>query len=175
MIASRDGGNTWVELREGLHLDVHAIACTPGEGADVLHAVTGQGFFRSQDAGRTWESACIGFASLYLAPLAVHPDRPKVLLTAATQGRPRYWRGRTGGACATIYRSENGGTTWEAVMGGLPETLPGAVEVLAVEPGDVDTVYAGTADGKVLVSRSLGNSWSVLAEGLPPVHALAVV
>ena len=58
-------------------------------------------------------------------------------------------------------------------MGGLPESLPGAVTVLAADTQEPDTVYAGTADGKVLVSRLLGESWDLVADGLPAVHAFA--
>lgn len=173
VIVSSDGGKTWVERREGIHLDVHAIASAPGEQEDVLYTATGQGFFRSPNAGRTWESCCDGFASLYLAPLAVHPARPAVVFTAATQGRPRYWRGREGGARCTIYRSENAGATWRPAMGGLPDTLPAAVSVLAVDPSGGETVYAGSADGRLFVSEHLGASWRTLAEDLPPVHGLA--
>lgn len=171
VIVSRDSGETWEELREGLHLDVHGLVSAPGNGTDVLYAATGQGFFRSEDNGRTWESACNGFRARYLVPVAVHSERPEVVFTSATQGRPRYWRGRAGGACATIYRSENGGASWRPVMTGLPDTLPGQVEVLAADPSDVDTIYAGTVDGRVLMSRSLGDSWGVVAEGLPPSTA----
>lgn len=111
--------------------------------------------------------------SLYLAPLAVHPTHPEVVFIAATQGRPRYWRGRDGGARATIYRTLDGGDTWQPAMGGLPETLPGAVSVLAINPAEPDTVYAGTADGRLLAGEELGTRWRTLEDGLPPVHGLA--
>ena len=60
-------------------------------------------------------------------------------------------------------------------MKGLPETLYGAVDAMAVDPEDGDVIYAGTTDGSVFVSDSLGDSWEVLAEGLPGVQALVVV
>ena len=173
VIRSFDGGDTWEELREGLHLDVHTLICTAG-AQDTLYAATGRGFFRSLDAGDTWESRCQGLGSIYLVPLAVHPQDSQTIFSAASQGRPRYWR-RDEGAKATIYRSRDGGLNWASVMDGLPSTLTGMVFVLATDPQEPDTVYAGTGDGQVLVSRTLGDSWSVLAEGLPPVKALAAV
>jgi photosystem II stability/assembly factor-like uncharacterized protein len=175
VIASRDGGETWTELREGLHLDVHSVACVPGDGDDILYTATGQGFFRSRDSGESWESCCDGLASVYLVPLAVHASEPEVLFTAATQGRPRYWRERVTGAAGTIYRSEDGGSTWNGVMRGLPETLTGAVEVLATDPSEVDTVYAGTTDGMLLMSASRGDGWQVIAQDLPPIEAMVAV
>lgn len=169
VIASQDDGKTWSEMREGLHPDVHTVACAPVDGPDLLYAATGQGFFRSRDAGVSWEAADNGLRTLYLTPVAVHPQRPELAFTAGTEGRPRYWRGREGGARATIYRTTDGACSWEVVEDGLP----GAVEVLAVDPERPDTVYAGTGDGKVLVSDSQGASWRMLAQGLPPVHRFA--
>ncbi len=174
VIVTRDGGDSWAELREGLHIDVHSLASAPGE-SDVLYAATGRGFFRSHNAGVSWESACENLRALYMVPLAVHPQDPRLLFTAAADGRPRYWRERPEGAASTIYRSTNGGTSWESVMGGLPQSLDCAVDVLAVDPQEHDTIYAGTADGKVLISRSLGDSWSILAQDIPQVNALAVL
>ena len=170
VIVSRDGGETWREFKEGLHPDVHEVGTG---GPETLYAATGQGFHRSLDGGRSWESACEGLFTLYTVTLAASRQRPETVFTTATEGRPRYWRTRQGGACATIYRSKDAGATWQPAMGGLPETLVGAVEALAVDPSHGETVYAGTADGKVLVSRTLGDSWEMLAEGLPPVHAFA--
>jgi hypothetical protein len=47
--------------------------------------------------------------------------------------------------------------------------LLGAVDALAIDPSQPDAIYAGTSDGQVLVSTALGDSWRILAEGLPPV------
>ena len=176
VIGSVDGGESWAELREGLQPDVHSVACVEGPGdateADRLYAATGVGLYRSRDAGASWEAACDGLDELYSVPLAVHPGEPGTLFTAAARSRPRTWRTRPEGADAKIYRSTDGADSWEAVMDGLPETLVAAVDALAVD-GD-GTAYAGLADGRVLVGPSLAESWSVFAEGLGRVTALAV-
>ena len=166
-----DSGESWAELREGLQPDVHSLACVEGP-LDRLYAATGVGFYRSRDAGAIWEAACEGLDELYSVPLAVHPDEPGTVFTAAARSRPRTWRTRPEGADAKIYRSTDGADTWEPVMYGLPDTLTAAVDALAVD-GD-GTAYAGLADGRVLAGPSLARSWSVLAEGLGRVTALAV-
>jgi photosystem II stability/assembly factor-like uncharacterized protein len=169
VIASRDGGTTWSERRESLHPDVHGLACAPGDLADVLYAATGMGFFRSRNAGVSWESACDGLDSLYLRAVGLNPERPQVIFTAAMEGRPRYWRTRPEGACTRIYRSEDAGTTWATAMGDIVEPLRGEVSALAVDPREPETVYAGTMDGIVLMSRDSGDSWNTIAADLPPV------
>ena len=172
VMGSADRGDSWAELIEGLQPDVHSVACVEEGLADRLYAATGVGFYRSHDAGLSWEAACDGLDELYSVPLAVHPGQPGTVFTAAARSRPRTWRTRDEGADAKIYRSTDGATTWEAVMGGLPDTLVAAVDALAVD-GD-GTAYAGLSDGRVLVGPSLAESWSVLAEDLGRVTALAV-
>jgi hypothetical protein len=174
IIASRDGGATWANHREGLHLDVHTIVTAPGD-EDVIYAATGRGFYRSFDAGRQWESACDGLASLYTVPLASHPAQPHRLVTSATNGRPRYWRQRATGAEAVIYRSDDGGSRWRSAMTGLPEQLTGEVTAFAVDPSDPDAFFATVLTGQVLAGRSFGDEWTVVADGLPPALAVAKV
>ena len=73
-----------------------------------------------------------------------------------------------------LYRSVDSGATWEPITGGLPSALYGSVNASAVDPQEANTVFAGTSDGQVLVSRSLGDSWHTLAERLPVVEVLLV-
>ena len=174
VLRSDDAGGAWKELREGLHLDVHGVAVASGD-EDVLYAATGRGFYRSHDRGDTWHAPSDGFNGIYLVPIAAHAQRSEVVFSASTVGRPRYWRDRDEGAAATVYRTTDGGTTWKAVLGEPPDTLPAAVEALLMDPDAPDTVYAGTVDGKVFAGESLGESWSVVAEELPPVRALAIL
>ena len=171
VMGSADRGDSWAELREGLQPDVHSVACVEGP-VDRLYAATGVGFYRSHDAGVSGETACEGLDELYSVPLAVHPGEPGIVFTAAARGRPRAWRTRDEGADAKIYRSKDGAATWQAVMDGLPDTLVAAVDALAVD--GQGTAYAGLSDGRVLAGPSLAASWSVLAEGLGRVTALAV-
>ena len=180
VMGSADRGDSWAELREGLQPDVHSVACVEGSAgrldaarADRLYAATGVGFYRSNDAGVSWEAAGEGLDELYSVPLAVHPTEPGTVLTSAARSRPRTWRTRDEGADAKIYRSTDGAATWEAAMDGLPDTLVVAVDALALD-GE-GTAYAGLSDGRVLIGPSLAESWSVLAEGLGKVTALAVV
>jgi photosystem II stability/assembly factor-like uncharacterized protein len=174
LLVSRDGGSTWENHREGVHLDIHCIATAPGE-EDVVYAATGRGFYRSFNAGRQWEAACDGLAGLYLVPMVAHTLAPHTLVTAATNGRPRYWRTRESGAEAVIYRSIDGGSRWTPTMGGLPEQLTGAVAGLAVDQSNPEALYAALEDGHVYASDTFGDDWVEVANGLPPAHAITAV
>ncbi len=174
LLVSTDGGATWDNHREGVHLDIHSISTAPGE-EDVVYAATGRGFYRSFNAGRQWEPACEGLNGLYLVPIVANTANPHTLITSATNGRPRYWRTRDSGAEAVIYRSTDGGSRWSPAMGGLPEQLTGAVAGLAVDPANPDALYATLEDGHVYASNSFGDDWTEVANGLPPAHAVTVV
>jgi hypothetical protein len=157
-----------------LHLDIHSVAVASGD-EDVLYAATGRGFYRSQDRGDTWQSTSDGFNGIYLVPIAAHAQRADVVFSASTDGRPRYWRDRDQGAAATVYRTKDDGITWKAVLGEPPDTLRASVDALVMDRDVPDTVYAGTLDGKVYAGESLGDSWSVIADGLPAIRAMAVL
>jgi photosystem II stability/assembly factor-like uncharacterized protein len=173
VIASSDRGKTWRDLREGIHLDIHTLVSAPGN-EDVLHAATGRGMFRSMDAGESWEAVNEGLESIYMIPAMIHPSNSQMLFTAASQGRPRYWR-REEGADATIYRSTNGGDSWEPATVGSSERSHGLVMGFAVDAANDATIYAGTSDGEILVSRDTGESWTVLTDGLPSIYCLTAV
>lgn len=174
LLVTTDDGATWENHREGVHLDIHSVVTAPGD-EDVIYAATGRGFYRSFNAGRQWEASCSGLASLYLVPIVANVSEPHTLVTSATQGRPRYWRTRESGAESVIYRSRDGGSQWHPVMHGLPEQLTGAVTGLAVDRTNPDALFAVVADGQVLGSDSFGDDWFLVANGLPPANAVAVV
>ena len=172
VLRSDDHGETWRESREGLHIDVHVVETAQGS-EDIVYAATGRGIYRTLDGGVSWEAACEGLKGLYGEALAVDPRNPQLVVAAVAQGRPRYARNRAEGTMVSFYRSADGASTWEPIMGGLPETLTPSVRAMIVD-AEANAIVAGTSDGQVLVGHALGDSWTVAAEGLSPVHTLTV-
>ena len=166
VMLTEDGGETWQEARESIHPDIHRLAAAPDDG-DHVFAVTGVGFYRSQDAARSWQSRCDGLETLYTITLANDPANRQRLYASATLGRPRNWNARPEGAVAKVYRSDDGGSQWRPLMAdGLVE----AVDALAVDTDGA--VYAGTHGGQVLARAADGDSWGVVADGLAPVNCI---
>ena len=79
---------------------------------------------------------------------------------------------RPEGAATVLYRIVDSGAKWELITVGLSTAPHGSVEAIAVDPQEASTVFAGTSEGQVLVSRNLGDSRDTLAEGLPVVEVL---
>ena len=71
-----------------------------------------------------------------------------------------------------VYRTKNGGESWEPLTNGLPQE--DALETilrdnLKADANDPTGLYFGTRSGKVFGSNSGGGSWTKIKDGLPPV------
>ena len=179
-----DGGQTWHELA-GLRghgtgpkwqpgaggMCLHTILFDPNNPGRIYTAISAAGVFRSDDAGKSWKPINRGLKSAYVPDpqaeighcvhrIAMHPARPEVLYMQ------KHW---------DVMRSDDAGESWQEVSGNLPTDFGFVIEVHAHEP---DTVYVVpiksdyehyTPEGKLRVyrSRTGGNEWEALTNGLP--------
>lgn len=178
-----DAGGHWTNLTDRF-LDVGNIGAIDVADSDpnVIYVGTGsasirgnssvgRGVWKSTDAGKTWsylglrESGAIG-------KIAVHPADPdRVYVTAL--GHP-FGRNPERG----IYRSRDGGSTWEHVL--FLNDSTGAVSI-SMNPANPDELFAGMwraerkpwtmisggPEGGVYRTRDGGDTWTRLAGGLP--------
>lgn len=146
--------NRWLNAGHELRGQrIKALACDPDQPLEV-RAATGSGVLVSRNGGQSWEQAG---AELQPAP------PPNAIALA---GQPLASL-RTAGA--GIERSEDGGVSWHPAA--VPTANP--VSTLLAAPYHLDTAFAGTAAGEVLISTDRGRSWQILTSELPPVIALA--
>jgi photosystem II stability/assembly factor-like uncharacterized protein len=180
---STDFGSTWEPLfdREGTG-SIGAIAVAPsdpsiiyvGTGAGIIRPdlSTGEGMYKSTDAGRTWDRIGLGGTQM-IAAIAVDPTDPQRLFVAAL-GHP-YGPNPDRG----IFRSTDGGATWQKVLYKDEYTSANAV---VIDPSDPRTVYAslwqqqqsfreggefGGAGNGIFKSVDGGTTWRRLTDGLP--------
>jgi photosystem II stability/assembly factor-like uncharacterized protein len=119
---------------------------TMASGSHVVYAglVGGPqptGIYRSDDNGRTWQIVSSG-PGVAVNALVVHPANDAVLY-AGTAGGPAL-------TTHSLWRSTNGGQTWNAFTLGLPADAYGSipsVTALATDPNEPGVVYVGT-DGQ---------------------------
>ncbi|MGD0874563.1 MAG: exo-alpha-sialidase [Acidimicrobiales bacterium] len=184
IFSSTDGGENWRELA-GLRGHDSGQSWQPGAGGMCLHtiivdptdpnrvfvAISAAGVFRTDDGGVTWHPKNRGLVSGSIPDedaevghcvhhLAIHPSRPQVLYMQ------KHW---------DVMRTDDAGESWQEVSGNLPTDFGFAIDVHAHEP---ETVYVVPIksdsehfppDGKLRVyrSRTGGNEWEPLTEGLP--------
>ncbi len=168
---SVDGGKTWknVGLKSSEHIS--RIVVHPSNSDVVWVAAQGplwspggeRGIYMTTDGGKTWEHTLgddqwVGATDIVIDPR--DPDR----LYAATWQRHRTVAAYMGGGPGTaLYRSIDGGKTWEKLTSGLPQGNLGKIG-LAISPFNPDRIYAAIetirTKGGLYMSSDRGSSWT---------------
>jgi photosystem II stability/assembly factor-like uncharacterized protein len=174
LLKSTDGGESFEQLNfedAGCRYnnDAHRIVFNP-ENPDEIYLDGGDGIFRSRDAGRTWEHlATPAMRVAYPDHLYLAPGDPSTLFAVGGGDPPNIWRS-SGDARSTIVKSADGGRSWTQVGGELLHSLPGNLEATSLVswPGGYG-FFSGSTDGEIFCSLDRGESWSRIAQGLPPI------
>jgi photosystem II stability/assembly factor-like uncharacterized protein len=175
-----DGGETWARCDAGLHPCVHALVAAGaagggGNGDDpVLYRLAHDGVHRSSDGGETWQDATANLPSRFGFALAASRDAGgnvyAVPLEGSDEGRRHVADGRL-----AVWRTRDGGASWEELRRGLPEERSYASVLrrgLTVAGNEAGTVYGGTATGQLYGSLDGGDTWHTVARALPPIYAV---
>jgi photosystem II stability/assembly factor-like uncharacterized protein len=145
-----------------------------GTGEAPIRGVTtshGDGVWVSTDAGKTWRHAGLE-KSGQISRIRIHPTDPDTAYVGV-QGQiagPNPERG--------VYRTRDGGKTWEQVLKVSPET---GVSELVMDPNNPRILYAamwnhhrkpwyvhsGGTDGGIYKTVDGGDTWTKLTGGLP--------
>ena len=150
MYKSTDGGRTWQHIGLEQAGQIGAVEIDPQHPDTVFVAAIGQAFqpnemrgvFRSYDGGQSWQkvlylSDIIGAVDIELAP-----DDPQTVYATMWRAERKPWTIISGGLQAGgIYKSTDGGNTWQRLINGLPQGLIGKID-LGVSPADPDRLYA---------------------------------
>ncbi|MPZ13699.1 MAG: hypothetical protein GEU73_04635 [Chloroflexi bacterium] len=168
---SPDGGNGWYD-RRNLDLDVHMIEPDPKRPGVVYAGTGGGGLYRSTDYGDSWEFISEGCGT-FVVQFAIDPrDSDRLYLGTGRAG--------ANGGRGEVWRSEDGGSRWQKLRGGLPEELGcriGSMYIDAQSPDDVffscDLPRKGPDSG-VYHSPDRGVTWRAISD-LPQVVALLTV
>ena len=171
---STDAGRTWTHLGLEATRHISAIAVHP-ENPDLVYVGAQgspwndspeRGVYRSSDGGATWELVLHVSDDAGVSALSMDPTNPRILYAAFWDHRRKPWVMRSGGPDSGVWKTTDGGDTWERLgaekgpqEGGLP-ALMGKVGV-AVSPAKPDRVWAMVEadDGGLFRSDDGGESW----------------
>jgi photosystem II stability/assembly factor-like uncharacterized protein len=182
---STDFGSTWTPLFDSQPTgSIGAIVVAPsdpnviyvGSGAGIIRPdlATGDGMYKSTDAGKTWAHLALRDSQM-IADIEVDPTNANRLFVAVL-GHPYGPNTERG-----IFRSTNGGLTFEKVLYKDEYTSGNDVRI---DPKNLNTIYAalwqqqqgffengafGGTNGGIFKSIDGGTTWKQLTTGLPPI------
>jgi photosystem II stability/assembly factor-like uncharacterized protein len=184
LFRSSDGGQNWHELA-GLRghgsgpnwqpgaggMCLHSIILDPSDPKRIFIAISAAGAFRTDDGGETWRPINRGLFSQYIPNptaevghcvhhIAMNPTRPGVLFMQ------KHW---------DVMRSDDAGDSWHEISGNLPTDFGFVIDIHAHEPETIYVIpiksdsehYVADAKLRVYRSRTGGNEWEALTNGLP--------
>src|ERR1043165_9989230 len=178
-----DAGLTWTNVSDGFfhtgsvgavavsQSDPNVVYVGMGEGCLRGNLSSGGGGYKSTDAGKTWTHVGLADTS-QIGRLQVHPTNPSLVYVAAI-GHPYGANAERG-----VFRSKDGGTTWQKVLyvndktgaadiamdATNPQVLYAKTWQLLRTPWDIYTTGAGSGLYK---STDGGDTWTKLTTGLP--------
>jgi photosystem II stability/assembly factor-like uncharacterized protein len=168
---STDGGTTWSPLTDSFdRLSSGSIAIDSNNPSTIyfgtgelnfnIDGYPGVGIFKSTDGGSTWAQMSLPGNGLYYTSKIVVASNSTVYVAGLYDA----------------YRSTDGGQTWTEL-----NLADGAVDDIAVDPTNPNTIYASYGSSWAVDSLSYGihkstdggTSWTWLTTGLPPASQVS--
>ena len=170
MYKSTDAGKTWEHIGLPLSRHIAEIRIHPADPDVVYVAVQGalhgpsaeRGIYKTVDGGKSWKKIFYIDQNTGCADLSMDHHNPRILYAGMWDHRRYPWQVRSGGPGSGLYKSVDGGETWDKLEKGLPEDLGKvAIDVSRANP---EVVYANIeAEGEkagVYRSNDAGKTWS---------------
>ncbi|HEX5422727.1 MAG TPA: hypothetical protein VFW94_04210 [Candidatus Acidoferrales bacterium] len=170
---STDGGKSWTNVGLKDTRQIARIIVDPRNPDVVYVAAEGhiyganseRGVFRSTDGGKTWQKILYKDEQTGAIDLAMDPGNPRILYAALWQVRREPWHLSDGGPGSGLYKSVDGGSTWQQLSGhGLPTGVLGRVGVAVAGGSNGQRVYAliEAKDGGLFRSEDGGTTWHLV-------------
>ena len=172
MYKSADGGRTWTAIGLSDSRQIGKILVDPKDPDLVFVAALGHGYgpnpergvFRSRDGGKSWKKVLGKNDDTGSIDLAFDPKDSKTILAALWQTRRPPWNvyASSNGPGSGLYRSTDGGETWNEIKGGgFPSEKLGRIGI-AFAPSDSKRMYAivDAKEGGLYVSKDGGATWT---------------
>ena len=168
---SIDAGKTWAfsGLRDSRYIGRMAISAT--DPNTVFVAALGhlfgdnseRGIYRTRDGGKSWQRVLYVDDKTGGIDVQIDPSNPNTIYAAMWQVYRKPWIFESGGPGSGLYRSRDGGTTWEKLTGhGLPDGIYGRIGVAPTT--DPKRIYAliEAEKGGLYRTDDGGASWKLI-------------
>ncbi len=166
---TENGGKTWknVGLKNSEHIG--KIAVNPKNSDEVFVASYGplwssggdRGIYKTTDGGATWKQVLKVSEHTGFNEVHIDPNHTNIIYATAHQRQRKVYTYVGGGSESALYKSTDGGNTWNKIMSGLPTGDIGRIG-LAMSPINTDVLFAMVESREgagVYKSNNRGASW----------------
>ena len=172
---STDAGKTWknIGLKNTQHIS--RVVIHPKNPNIVFVAAQGalygpnkeRGIFKSVDGGVTWNKILYVNNLTGCSELSMDYNNPLVMYAAMWEHQRLPWKVISGGPGSGLYKTTDGGVTWNQIHNGLPKEK--GKMAIAVSRSNSEKVYALVESdsnkelGGLFVSNNAGKNWSKIS------------
>ncbi|WP_291865334.1 hypothetical protein [Maribacter sp.] len=171
---SVDGGSNWKKIGLEKSERIANVIVNPENSKEIYVAALGalwgdseeRGVYKSMDGGTTWNRLLYVDAKTGCADLVMDPTNPNILYASMWEFRRSGWGFESGGSNSALYKSIDGGASWNKIHKGFPAGKLGRLGV-AIAPSNPNVLYtvieAEKDERKGLYrSNDSGGSWEQL-------------
>lgn len=168
---STDAGQTWEHMGLDRTRQISKVAVHPDNPDVVFVAAQGspygatqeRGVYRSTDGGKNWTQVHFVDENSGVSDLSMDMTNPRIIYAAYWDHRRYPWKVQSGGPGSGIWKSTDGGDTWNKLSKGLPKGVMGKIGV-SVSRADNKRVWAiiEADKGGLYRSDNGGKSWRLI-------------
>lgn len=146
---SVDGGKSWKNMGLKDSRQIGGIVIHPKNSDIVFVAAEGsvwgpggdRGLYKTIDGGKNWKKVLEISENTGVNNVLMDPRDPNIMYASSEQRRRHVFTKIGGGPETAIYKSTDGGETWEKLKSGLPSDDMGGIG-LAISPVNPDYIFA---------------------------------
>ena len=171
---SIDGGSNWNKIGLENSERIASIIVNPINSQEIYVAALGalwgdneeRGVFKSLDGGQTWDKVLYVNPKTGCADLIMDPNNPSILYASMWEFRRTGWSFDSGGENSALYKSIDGGETWNKIHKGFPKGKLGRMGI-ALAPSNSNKLYTvieaeKKEDKGLYASSDGGQNWEQL-------------
>lgn len=147
---SEDGGKSWKNM--GLKTSEHiGMVTVDPRNSDVVYVAAygplwkeggERGLYKTIDGGKTWKQVLSVSSYTGVSEVHLDPRNPDVIYATAHQRMRHVFTYIGGGPESALYKSKDGGKTFEKLKGGLPSGVDVGRIGMDISPVNPDVIYA---------------------------------